>query len=68
MLEQLGKPYQSSKGRRAAGWACSWSVNVARTLGGSVAARNRERGGALGGAALAAAGRPHAGGGRRHGR
>ena len=33
MLAQLGKPYQSSKGRPAAGSACSWSVNVVRKLG-----------------------------------
>jgi two-component system, sensor histidine kinase RegB len=46
MLKQLGKPYQSSKGRAGAGLGLFLVVNVARTLGGSVAARNRPEGGA----------------------
>jgi two-component system sensor histidine kinase RegB len=46
MLAQLGKPYQSSKGRPGGGLGLFLVVNVARTLGGVVAARNLERGGA----------------------
>jgi two-component system sensor histidine kinase RegB len=46
MLAQFGKPYQSSKGRAGGGLGLFLVVNVARTLGGSVAARNREQGGA----------------------
>ena len=46
MLRQFGKPYQSSKGRAGAGLGLFLVVNVARTLGGSVAARNRPEGGA----------------------
>jgi two-component system, sensor histidine kinase RegB len=46
MLKQFGKPYQSSKGRAGAGLGLFLVVNVARTLGGSVAARNRPEGGA----------------------
>jgi two-component system sensor histidine kinase RegB len=40
MLEQLGKPYQSSKGRPGGGLGLFLVVNVARTLGGHVSARN----------------------------
>lgn len=47
MLAQLGKPYQSSKGRLGGGLGLFLVVNVARTLGGSVAARNRPEGGAV---------------------
>ncbi len=47
MLKQFGKPYQSSKSRTGAGLGLFLVVNVARTLGGSVAARNRPEGGAL---------------------
>ncbi|MGZ3182087.1 MAG: ATP-binding protein [Telluria sp.] len=47
MLEHLGKPYQSSKGRPGGGLGLFLVVNVARTLGGRVAARNREQGGAV---------------------
>ena len=43
MLAQLGKPYQSSKGRPGGGLGLFLVVNVARTLGGSVTARNRAR-------------------------
>jgi two-component system sensor histidine kinase RegB len=46
MLAQLGKPYQSSKGRPGGGLGLFLSVNVARLLGGRLQARNRERGGA----------------------
>lgn len=46
MLNQLGKPYQSSKGRPGGGLGLFLVVNVARTLGGSVSARNRPEGGA----------------------
>jgi len=47
MLDRLGKPYQSSKGRPGSGLGLFLVVNVARTLGGSVAARNRPQGGAV---------------------
>ncbi len=46
MLEQLGKPYQSSKGRPGGGLGLFLVVNVVRTLGGSVSARNLPEGGA----------------------
>ena len=46
MLADFGKPYQSSKGRPGGGLGLFLVVNVARTLGGSVAARNRAEGGA----------------------
>ena len=46
MLAQFGKPYQSSKGRTGGGLGLFLVVNVARTLGGSVRARNRAEGGA----------------------
>ena len=46
MLEQFGKPYQSSKGRPGGGLGLFLVVNVARTLGGSASARNRPEGGA----------------------
>lgn len=47
MLAQLGKPYQSSKGRPGRGLGLFFVVNVARKLGGTVTARNQERGGAV---------------------
>lgn len=47
MLAQLGKPYQSTKGRPGAGLGLFLVANVARTLGGSVVARNRPEGGAM---------------------
>jgi two-component system sensor histidine kinase RegB len=40
MLAQFGKPYQSSKGRPGGGLGLFLVVNVARTLGGTVSARN----------------------------
>ena len=46
MLEQIGKPYQSTKGRLGGGLGLFLVVNVLRKLGGSVAARNRPEGGA----------------------
>jgi two-component system sensor histidine kinase RegB len=46
MLAQLGKPYQSSKARPGAGLGLFLVTNVARTLRGSVTARNRPEGGA----------------------
>jgi two-component system sensor histidine kinase RegB len=46
MLNQLGKPYQSSKGQPGRGLGLFLVVNVARTLGGGVRARNLEGGGA----------------------
>ena len=47
MLATFGKPYQSTKGRPGAGLGLFLVANVARTLGGSVAARNRDEGGAM---------------------
>ena len=47
MLATFGKPYQSTKGRPGAGLGLFLVANVARTLGGTVAARNRDEGGAL---------------------
>lgn len=46
MLAQLGKPYQSSKGKTGGGLGLFFVVNVARKLGGTVTARNPEHGGA----------------------
>ncbi len=45
-LKHLGEPYQSSKGQPGRGMGLFLSVNVARTLGGRLEARNREGGGA----------------------
>ncbi len=47
MLAQLGKPYQSSKGRPGAGLGLFLVCNVARTLHGTVSAHNRPEGGAI---------------------
>jgi two-component system sensor histidine kinase RegB len=44
MLEQLGKPYKSTKGRLGGGLGLFLVVNVVRKLGGSVSARNRDKG------------------------
>ncbi|WP_229632237.1 ATP-binding protein [Pseudoduganella violaceinigra] len=44
MLAQFGKPYQSSKGRPGSGLGLFLVVNVIRTLGGTVEARNLEQG------------------------
>ncbi|VWX62652.1 Histidine kinase [Burkholderiales bacterium 8X] len=46
MLSEFGKPYRSSKGRPGGGLGLFLVVNVARTLGGTVTARNRPEGGA----------------------
>jgi two-component system, sensor histidine kinase RegB len=46
MLERFGTPYQSSKGKPGGGLGLFLSVNVARTLGGRITARNRPDGGA----------------------
>jgi two-component system sensor histidine kinase RegB len=40
VLEHLGKPYQSTKGRRGGGLGLFLVVNVLRKLGGEVSARN----------------------------
>jgi two-component system, sensor histidine kinase RegB len=45
-LQHFGEPYQSSKGQPGRGMGLFLSVNVARTLGGRLEARNREEGGA----------------------
>jgi len=47
LLQQFGKPYQSSKGRAGGGLGLFLVVNVARTLGGTVSAANRPEGGAI---------------------
>ena len=47
ILAQFGKPYNSSKGRPGGGLGLFLVVNVARTLGGTVTASNREEGGAV---------------------
>jgi two-component system sensor histidine kinase RegB len=44
MLEQLGKPYKSTKGRLGGGLGLFLVVNVVRKLGGCVSARNRDKG------------------------
>jgi two-component system, sensor histidine kinase RegB len=46
VLDQIGIPYQSTKGRPGGGLGLFLSMNVARTLGGSITARNRPQGGA----------------------
>jgi len=46
MLANLGKPYQSTKQRPGGGLGLFLVVNVMRKLGGSVAARNLDDGGA----------------------
>jgi two-component system sensor histidine kinase RegB len=46
MLENFGKPYHSTKGRRGGGLGLFLVVNVIRKLGGSVSAHNRQPGGA----------------------
>jgi two-component system sensor histidine kinase RegB len=47
ILAHLGKPFQSSKEHTGRGLGLFLVVNVARTLGGNVTARNRPEGGAL---------------------
>ncbi|MGO4476318.1 ATP-binding protein [Massilia sp. 2TAF26] len=46
MLVNYGKPYHSTKGRPGGGLGLFLVVNVARTLGGTVAVTNRAEGGA----------------------
>ena len=46
ILPHLGKPYQSSKGKPGGGLGLFLSMNVARTLGGHLEARNLPAGGA----------------------
>lgn len=46
ILEQIGKPYQSTKGRPGSGLGLFFVINVARKLGGTMTAKNREEGGA----------------------
>ncbi|WP_131194144.1 ATP-binding protein [Lichenihabitans psoromatis] len=47
MMAQIGKPYQSTKGRRGGGLGLFLVVNVVRKLGGRVQFRNRQDGGAV---------------------
>jgi two-component system sensor histidine kinase RegB len=47
VLQRLGTPYNTSKGRPGGGLGLFLSVNVARTLGGSLRAKNRPQGGAV---------------------
>jgi two-component system sensor histidine kinase RegB len=47
MLANFGKPYHSSKGRPGGGLGLFLVMNVVRTLGGTVAARNHPDGGAI---------------------
>lgn len=44
MLAHLGQPYRSSKGRPGRGLGLFLSLNVARTLGGTLSAHNRDGG------------------------
>jgi len=44
ILDNFGKPYQSTKGRAGGGLGLFLVVNVVRKLGGSVTAQNRDRG------------------------
>jgi two-component system, sensor histidine kinase RegB len=46
ILEQLGTPYNSSKGKPGGGLGLFLVMNVARTLGGTLEARNLQAGGA----------------------
>lgn len=46
ILPRIGNPYNSSKGRQGAGLGLFLAHNVLRTLGGRLAARNRQLGGA----------------------
>ena len=47
ILQRLGTPYNSSKGRPGGGLGLFLSVNVARTLGGRLQAENCPQGGAV---------------------
>lgn len=46
ILARFGKPYQSTKSRQGGGLGLFLAVNVARSLGGNIVARQREQGGA----------------------
>ena len=46
ILADFGKPYLSTKGRSGSGLGLFLVVNVPRTLGGTVSARNHSQGGA----------------------
>lgn len=46
MLDEFGRPYQSTKGRQGRGLGLFLVVNAIRKLGGSVSAGNRPEGGA----------------------
>lgn len=46
ILEKLGQPYQSTKGRAGSGLGLFFVMNVVRKLGGSVSAQNLPSGGA----------------------
>lgn len=47
VLGRIGTPYNSDKGRPGGGLGLFLSMNVARTLGGTLVARNRMEGGAV---------------------
>ena len=47
ILENLGKPYQSTKGKVGGGLGLFLVMNIVRKLGGSMAAENAEEGGAI---------------------
>ncbi len=47
MLETIGQPYRSTKGRPGGGLGLFLLVNVVRKLGGLVSADNRDAGGAV---------------------
>jgi len=44
ILSQLGKPYQSTKGREGGGLGLFLVMNVVRKLGGTVSAQNQHGG------------------------
>ncbi|PZQ11952.1 MAG: histidine kinase [Ancylobacter novellus] len=46
-IDNLGKPYNSTKGKPGGGLGLFLVTNVMRKLGGAIAAGNRERGGAI---------------------
>ncbi|WP_240783698.1 ATP-binding protein [Stenotrophobium rhamnosiphilum] len=47
ILENLGKPYQSTKGKVGGGLGLFLVMNIVRKLGGSMSAENGEEGGAI---------------------
>jgi two-component system sensor histidine kinase RegB len=52
MLDHIGKPYQSTKGKTGGGLGLFFVVNVARKLGGAVSAHNRAENGHVAGATV----------------